>query len=343
LEDPPDSLGAIHEWLAEWKWDGIRSQLIRRQGQCFIWSRGEDLMTERFPEILTAAARLPNGTVLDGELVAWREGTIRPFADLQQRIGRKKLTPAILDSVPVRFLAYDLLEENHTDLRELPLRERRARLEALLRNAPDILGLSAPVRANTWEELAQLRAQSRTRAVEGLMLKALDSGYGTGRQRGAWWKWKVDPYSFEAVMLYAQPGHGRRSNLYTDYTFGVWQNDELVPVAKAYSGLTDSEILTLDRWIRAHTTEKFGPVRQVERSQVFELAYEGIAASARHKSGIALRFPRILRRRPDKPAAEADKLSDLQAVLETHRRSGQPELDVDNEMPDEDQETGGPT
>jgi len=343
LEDPPDSLGAIHEWLAEWKWDGIRSQLIRRQGQCFIWSRGEDLMTERFPEILTAAARLPNGTVLDGELVAWREGTIRPFADLQQRIGRKKLTPAILDSVPVRFLAYDLLEENHTDLRELPLRERRARLEALLRNAPDILGLSAPVRANTWEELAQLRAQSRTRAVEGLMLKALDSGYGTGRQRGAWWKWKVDPYSFEAVMLYAQPGHGRRSNLYTDYTFGVWQNDELVPVAKAYSGLTDSEILTLDRWIRAHTTEKFGPVRQVERSQVFELAYEGIAASTRHKSGIALRFPRILRRRPDKPAAEADKLSDLQAVLEAHRHSGQPDLDVDNEMPDEDQETGGPT
>ena len=343
LEDPPDSLGAIHEWLAEWKWDGIRSQLIRRQGQCFIWSRGEDLMTERFPEILTAAARLPNGTVLDGELVAWREGTIRPFADLQQRIGRKKLTPAILDSVPVRFLAYDLLEENHTDLRELPLRERRARLEALLRNAPDILGLSAPVRANTWEELAQLRAQSRIRAVEGLMLKALDSGYGTGRQRGAWWKWKVDPYSFEAVMLYAQPGHGRRSNLYTDYTFGVWQNDELVPVAKAYSGLTDSEILTLDRWIRAHTTEKFGPVRQVERSQVFELAYEGIAASTRHKSGIALRFPRILRRRPDKPAAEADKLSDLQAVLEAHRHSGQPDLDVDNEMPDEDQETGGPT
>jgi len=343
LEDPPDSLGAIHEWLAEWKWDGIRSQLIRRQGQCFIWSRGEDLMTERFPEILTAAARLPNGTVLDGELVAWREGTIRPFADLQQRIGRKKLTPAILDSVPVRFLAYDLLEENHTDLRELPLRERRARLEALLRNAPDILGLSAPVRANTWEELAQLRAQSRIRAVEGLMLKALDSGYGTGRQRGSWWKWKVDPYSFEAVMLYAQPGHGRRSNLYTDYTFGVWQNDELVPVAKAYSGLTDSEILTLDRWIRAHTTEKFGPVRQVERSQVFELAYEGIAASTRHKSGIALRFPRILRRRPDKPAAEADKLSDLQAVLEAHRHSGQPDLDVDNEMPDEDQETGGPT
>ena len=333
LEEPPETLGAIDAWLAEWKWDGIRSQLIRRQGQCFIWSRGEDLMTERFPEILSAAARLPNGTVLDGELVAWRDGAIRPFADLQQRIGRKKLTSAILDSVPVRFLAYDLLEENHSDLRALPLRERRERLEAILHNVPDILGLSAPVRANTWEELAQLREQSRTRAVEGLMLKALDSGYGTGRQRGSWWKWKVDPYSFEAVMLYAQPGHGRRSNLYTDYTFGVWSNDDLVPVAKAYSGLSDSEILTLDRWIRAHTTEKFGPVRQVERTQVFELAYEGIAASTRHKSGIALRFPRILRRRPDKAAAEADKLSDLQAVLEAHRGS----------IPDEGQGTDGPT
>ena len=318
LEEAPESLGPVSDWLAEWKWDGIRSQLIRREGQCFIWSRGEDLVTERFPEIVAAAARLPNGLVLDGELVAWRDGTIRPFAELQQRIGRKKLSAAILEKVPVRFLAYDLLEQDHTDLRPLPLRERRERLEAVLRDAPDAFGVSPMVSAESWEELTKLREESRTRAVEGLMLKALDSPYGTGRQRGGWWKWKIDPYSFDGVMLYAQPGHGRRSNLYTDYTFGVWSGDELVPVAKAYSGLSNVEIAELDRWIRAHTTEKFGPVRQVERTQVFELAYEGIAASSRHKSGIALRFPRIARWRADKPAAEADKLSDLQRVLESH-------------------------
>jgi DNA ligase-1 len=343
LEDSPDSLGPSQNWLAEWKWDGIRTQLIRRQGRCFIWSRGEELMSERFPEILVAATRLPDGMVLDGELVAWRDGVIRPFADLQQRIGRKKLTATILERVPVRLLAYDILEHDNTDIRSLPLRERRARLETVLRDAPEIFGVSAPLRAGTWEELAQLREQSRMRAVEGLMLKALDSSYGTGRQRGAWWKWKVAPYSFDAVMLYAQPGHGRRSNLYTDYTFGVWSNDELVPVAKAYSGLSDSEIVELDRWIRTHTTEKFGPVRQVERSQVFELAYEGIAASTRHKSGIALRFPRILRRRPDKPVAAADKLSDLQSVLQAHHRSGQPDADVDDEPAQDLQETDGPT
>jgi DNA ligase-1 len=319
LEADPATLGPTADWLAEWKWDGIRSELIRREGHCFIWSRGEDLVTERFPEVAEAAAKLPDGVVLDGELVAWRNGTIQPFADLQQRIGRKKLSPAILNSVPVRFLAYDLLEQDHIDIRALPLSERRARLEALIAAAPDVLGMSPAIAASTWEELAALRSQSRSRAVEGLMLKALDSPYGTGRQRGSWWKWKIDPYSFDGVMLYAQPGHGRRSNLYTDYTFGVWSNGELVPVAKAYSGLSNVEIADLDRWIRSHTTEKFGPVRQVEQTQVFELAYEGIAASSRHKSGIALRFPRIMRRRTDKPASEADKLSDLQAVLEAHR------------------------
>jgi DNA ligase 1 len=331
LEENPATLGAVSDWLAEWKWDGIRSQLIRREGQCFIWSRGEDLVTERFPEIVAAVAGLPDGVVLDGELVAWREGAIRPFADLQQRIGRKKLTPAILDRVPVRFLAYDLLERGKVDLRSLPLRERRQQLEILLRGAPDILGISTAIAADSWEELTKLREESRSRAVEGLMLKALDSTYGTGRQRGSWWKWKIDPYSFDGVLLYAQPGHGRRSNLYTDYTFGVWSGNELVPVAKAYSGLSNTQITELDRWIRAHTTEKFGPVRQVEQTQVFELAYEGIAASTRHKSGIALRFPRIVRRRTDKPASEADKLSDLQAVLEEHRRSGQPDAQIEGE------------
>ncbi len=259
--DPAETLGTVTHWLAEWKWDGIRSELIRREGKCFIWSRGEDLVTERFPEVTAAAAQLPDGVVLDGELVAWRDGAIRPFAELQQRIGRRKLSPAILERVPVRFLAYDLLEQNDTDVRSLPLRERRERLEALLRDTPGILGLSPAINAVTWDELAGLRGESRARAVEGLMLKALDSPYGTGRQRGSWWKWKIEPFSFEGVMLYAQPGQGRRSNLYTDYTFGVWSNGELVPVAKAYSGLSNDEIAELDRWIRAHTTEKFGPVR----------------------------------------------------------------------------------
>ena len=315
LEVDPATLGDRAQWQAEWKWDGIRSQLVRRKGACFIWSRGEDLVTDRFPEIVSAAAKLPDGVVLDGELVAWRDGVIRPFADLQQRIGRKKVTAEILKSVPVRFLAYDLLEQDYEDLRLLSLRERRARLEAIVATAPAVIDISEVVTAGSWEELAQLRGESRTRNVEGLMLKALEAPYGTGRQRGSWWKWKIEPYSFDAVMLYAQPGHGRRSNQYTDYTFGVWNHGELVPVAKAYSGLSNAQITELDRWIRQHTQEKFGPVRSVEPTQVFELAYEGIAASTRHKSGIALRFPRIARRRPDKPAAEANTLADLQEVL----------------------------
>jgi DNA ligase-1 len=323
LEEDVNTLGSIADWQVEWKWDGIRAQLIRRGGQCFIWSRGEDVITERFPEVIDAAASLPEGTVLDGELVAWRDGTVRPFSDLQQRIGRKKLTADVLERVPVRFLAYDLLEENHVDLREQPLHERRARLEASLAGAPDILSPSPLVSGKTWAELASAREESRARSVEGLMLKRRTSPYGAGRQRGSWWKWKIQPYSFDAVMVYAQPGHGRRSNLYTDYTFGVWRDQELVPVAKAYSGLSNDEISELDRWIRAHTIEKFGPVRAVEPTQVFELAYEGIAASTRHKSGIALRFPRILRWRTDKPAREADTLTNLQAVLEAHRSGTQ--------------------
>jgi DNA ligase-1 len=320
LEGDPAALGDPANWQIEWKWDGIRAQLIRRGNASYIWSRGEDLITERFPEVAAAAAFLADGTVLDGELVAWKDGVVQPFALLQQRIGRKKLTAAILKDIPGRFLAYDLLEEHHADTRSAPMRERRARLEALLAGAPQVLNLSPLVRAtDSWKDLAALRAQSRAHGVEGLMLKALNSGYGTGRERGAWWKWKIDPYTFDAVMLYAHPGHGRRSNLYTDYTFGVWRDAELVPIAKAYSGLSNAEITELDRWIRAHTLEKFGPNRAVEQTQVFELAYEGIAASSRHKSGIALRFPRILRRRPDKPAAEADSLAALQRVLEAHR------------------------
>ncbi|WP_116809255.1 ATP-dependent DNA ligase [Steroidobacter cummioxidans] len=309
LEGEASQLGERDTWQAEWKWDGIRGQLIRRAGECHLWSRGEERITERFPEIVDAAATLPDGVVLDGEVVAWKDGRIQPFALLQQRIGRKKLTAAILAAVPVQFLAYDLLELDGQDVRATSLRERRAHLEKLLANASPILQVSPLVPGSTWDELAAARAASRQRNVEGLMLKALDSSYGTGRQRGAWWKWKIEPHSFDAVMLYAQPGQGRRSNLYTDYTFGVWRDRELVPVAKAYSGLSNPEVAQLDRWIRAHTVEKFGPVRSVEPSQVFELAYEGIAASGRHKSGIALRFPRILRWRTDKPASEADSLA----------------------------------
>jgi DNA ligase-1 len=315
LEGDPAQLGARSAWQAEWKWDGIRGQLIRRAGECHLWSRGEERITERFPEIVDAAGSLPEGVVLDGEVVAWKDGRIQPFALLQQRIGRKKLTAAILESVPVRFLAYDLLELDGKDVRAEALRERRAQLERILATASPLLQVSPLVTDETWQQLAVARAASRERNVEGLMLKALDSSYGTGRQRGAWWKWKIDPHSFDAVMIYAQPGQGRRSNLYTDYTFGVWRDRELVPVAKAYSGLSNPEVEQLDRWIRAHTLEKFGPVRSVEPTQVFELAYEGIAASGRHKSGIALRFPRILRWRTDKPAAEADTLANLQAVL----------------------------
>ncbi|HEY0939398.1 MAG TPA: ATP-dependent DNA ligase [Steroidobacter sp.] len=315
LEGDPAELGNRCAWQAEWKWDGIRGQLIRRAGECHLWSRGEERITERFPEIIDAAGSLPDGVVLDGEVVAWKDGRIQPFSLLQQRIGRKKLTAAILTAVPVQLVAYDLLEVEGRDFRAVPLRERRQQLQQLLANASPVLQVSPIVTAASWQELAAARAESRERNVEGLMLKALDSSYGTGRQRGAWWKWKIEPHSFDAVMIYAQPGQGRRSNLHTDYTFGVWRDNELVPVAKAYSGLSHPEIEQLDRWIRAHTLERFGPVRAVEPTQVFELAYEGIAASSRHKSGIALRFPRILRWRTDKPANEADTLANLQAVL----------------------------
>jgi DNA ligase-1 len=273
--------------------------------------------------VAQASRALPDGTVLDGELVGWREDVL-PFAQLQQRIGRKKLTPAVLESVPARFLAFDCLESEGVDRRASSLRERRVRLAALVGaglESPDAriaIALSPLVEAPHWETLASLRCESRRRSVEGLMLKARESSYGAGRQRGAWWKWKIDPWSIDAVMLYAHPGHGRRSNLYTDYTFGVWSDGTLVPVAKAYSGLTDAEIVELDRWIRAHTRERFGPVRSVDATQVFALAFEAIAASARHKSGVALRFPRILRWRRDKPAREADTLANLRALLDAN-------------------------
>ena len=322
LEQAPHELGSIDQWLAEWKWDGIRAQLIRRRGEVFLWSRGEELITERFPEVAHAAARLPDGCVLDGEILAWDERGVLPFAILQTRIGRDRLTPRIMESAPVSFLAYDLLEHEGSDVRALPLAERRARLAAGLRKRNARLLLSGELAAADWRELEAARAGARERHVEGLVLKRRDAAYGTGRQRGAWWKWKVDPLSVDAVLVYAQAGSGRRANLFTDYTFAVWQGDALVPIAKAYSGLSGPEILALDRWIRRHTVERFGPVRQVVPKHVFELAFEGINRSSRHKSGIALRFPRIARWRTDKPAHEADRLADVHALLPESVPSG---------------------
>lgn len=315
LEGGPDALGRPEEWLLEWKWDGIRAQAIRRPGGVFLWSRGEELITERFPDLAEGVARLPQGTVLDGEILACREGKVLPFSALQQRIGRKKLTAKILAEVPVVFMAFDLLESEGEDRRECPLSERRRRLESVLGSQPGgPFRLSRRHDVSDWKEVATLRERSREEKVEGLMLKRLASPYRVGRKRGDWWKWKVDPFTMDAVLVYAQPGHGRRATLYTDYTFAVWKGPELVPIAKAYSGLTDEEILEMDRWIRQHTLEKFGPVRRVEPRLVFELAFEAIAASPRHKSGLAVRFPRMLRRRADKRPEEADRVETLLAL-----------------------------
>ncbi len=317
LEVEPATLGPAQDWLLEWKWDGIRLQVLRRQGETALWSRGEERLDGRFPEIEQAAAALPDGCVIDGELLAWDAGSDQPraFTALQTRIQRRKPGAATLRNTPVRVLAYDLLEYQGHDLRAQSLQQRRAQLAELLQALGDPrIQLSPTVAATDWQEAAQLREQARQRGVEGLMLKRLQSSYQAGRRRGDWWKWKVDPLTVDAVLLYAQAGHGRRSTLYTDYTFGVWDGDALVPVAKAYSGLDDKEILALDRWIRAHTRERFGPVRSVQAEQVFELGFEAVNQSKRHKSGVAVRFPRILRWRHDKPASEADHLSQLQAL-----------------------------
>lgn len=321
LEDPPETLGDAASWMAEWKWDGIRAQVLRRQGGIWIWSRGEELITERFPELARVAqALVPDGTVLDGEILAWRDGRPLPFAVLQRRIGRKKLTEKVLTEAPAAFLAYDLLEEGGMDLRERPLAERREALERIVERARPILLPSPRIEAAGWEDVQRAREEARGRGVEGLMLKRLASPYRAGRRRGDWWKWKIDPHTLDAVLIYAQPGHGRRANLLTDYTFAVWSEgesgSELVPVAKAYSGLSDPEILELDSWIRRHTVQKFGPVRSVEPVQVFELAFEGIALSPRHRSGIAVRFPRIARWRKDKKPEEADTLEGVKGMLD---------------------------
>jgi DNA ligase-1 len=315
LETEPATLGAVNEWLAEWKWDGIRAQLIRRGDALAVWSRGEGRLDGRFPEVESVASTLVAGTVLDGEILAWRDDAPLPFTALQKRIGRLKPGAKSLAEQPVAFVCYDLLELGGDDLREKPLAQRRTLLERVIAGIDHpAIRVSPIVQAESWDALATLRETSRERGVEGLMLKRLDSPYRAGRKRGDWWKWKVDPYTLDCVLVYAQPGSGRRATLYTDYTFAVWDGDALVPVAKAYSGLTDAEIAELDRWIRSHTRERFGPVRSLEPVQVFELGFEAIHVSSRHKSGVAVRFPRILRWRRDKPAAEAETLDDLKRM-----------------------------
>ena len=336
-------LGPPADWLVEWKYDGIRAQVVKRAGRVWVWSRGEELVTDRFPEVVALAQPLPDGTVLDGEIVVWKDGRPAPFNLLQQRIGRKTLTKRVLADAPVGFIAYDLLERDGVDLRDAAQHVRR---EALLAVAANHLPVSPVEARDSWAALATLREEARERGVEGFMLKHREARYGSGRRKqddlvgGTWWKWKVEPFSADAVLIYAQAGHGRRASVYTDYTFAVWNRTpvdaaeaqavvdaiarrepaqpgalQLVAFAKAYSGLTDAEFRDIDRVIRQTTLEKFGPVRSVKPTLVFELGFEGINRSPRHKSGIAVRFPRMLRIRSDKPLHEADSLAQLEALF----------------------------
>ena len=333
---PEEQLGELANWQVEGKYDGIRAQVVRRADSVWIWSRGEELISDSFPEVCAAALHWPTGTVIDGELLVWDSGAAQPasFARLQTRLGRSQPSPKLQREQPVRLLAYDLLEWQHTDWRSRPLRERRTQLESLAQQG--LLQVAPVIHARSWQELAAIRAQAREQVHEGLMLKDLEGAYGVGRTRqvGQWWKWKLDPLTVDAVLIYAQAGHGRRAGLYTDFTFAVWTRPpldaeearlaiarrtdtdlQLVPIAKAYSGLTDAEFKSLDAILRKTTREKFGPVRSVEPTQVFEIGFEGIARSPRHKSGVALRFPRMLRWRTDKPLHEANSLPDLESLL----------------------------
>lgn len=310
---PHEDMG---QWQAEWKWDGIRAQIIHRAGEIFIWSRGEDLVTDQFPELHEYFLSLPEGVVFDGEIIGWDGEKPLNFNTLQKRLGRKRLTKSILEECPVHFIAYDLLEYEGQDAREMPLCDRRSKLLHILHTYPSPwVHAAEPLSFSTFKDLQELRSRAPQHNAEGLMLKAIDSPYLVGRKRGYWWKYKVDPMTLDAVLIYAQAGTGKRANLFTDYTFALWDGDELVPFAKAYSGLNNSEIDTLDKWIRRHTKEKFGPVRSVEPVHVFEIGFEGIAESKRHKSGISVRFPRILRWRTDKPAHEADTLENAKQLL----------------------------
>jgi DNA ligase-1 len=316
LEGEPNALGSLDHWLVEWKWDGIRGQVIQRCGQVFIWTRGEELVTDKYPELVDGARDLPDGVVLDGEILPWKVDRPLPFAELQRRIGRKSVTQKLLTEVPTAFVAYDVLEFEGNDIRAKALVERRRILSQLISALPaERFILSEVTAAGSWHALKTLRQGARSRGVEGFMLKRLNSAYQVGRRRGDWWKWKVDPLTVDAVLIYAQRGHGRRAGLYTDYTFAVREADRLVPFAKAYSGLSDAQIRQVDRFIQRNTLERFGPVRSVRPELVFEIAFEGIQASTRHKSGVAVRFPRIARWRQDKKVDEADTLETLHALL----------------------------
>ena len=316
LAGPPEDLGNIDDWQAEWKWDGIRSQFIRRVGQTFVWSRGEELVTERYPELKQLGESIPEGSVIDGEILPWKDGHVLPFAELQRRIGRKTIGKKLLEEVPVVLMAYDLIESNGLDVRNRPMEWRRTKLEemAAVVSSPTF-HLSKLVSADSWTDLAAKREMSRSHNVEGLMLKRKISPYRVGRVTGDWWKWKINPLTVDAVLIYAQGGSGKRAGLFTDYTFGVWDDGKLVTIAKAYSGLTDDEIKQVDAFVRRNTLETFGPVRTVKPELVFELGFEGIQKSSRHKSGIAVRFPRMLRWRTDKPAVEADTLATVRKLL----------------------------
>ncbi|MCU0403812.1 MAG: ATP-dependent DNA ligase [Chitinophagaceae bacterium] len=326
IEETPENLGEPQEWQAEWKWDGIRGQLIKRNNECFIWSRGEELITEKFPEFEALFKKLPNGTSLDGEIISLppdfsnkQDNRPAAFAELQKRIGRKNLTKKILKDVPAGFIAYDLMEYNGIDIRQEPLEKRRRWLAEIFAEINDAaFVLSGTIDFTNWEALTQIRSHSREHGAEGIMLKRKSSSYGTGRRRGDWWKWKIDPLTIDAVMIYAQKGSGRRSNLYTDYTFAVRDGDKLVPFTKAYSGLTDKEFAQVDAFVKKNSIEKFGPVRTVKPELVFEIGFEGIAESKRHKSGVALRFPRMLRWRTDKKPEDINTLEDLKSLLNTY-------------------------
>jgi DNA ligase-1 len=323
LDKGPESLGEPNEWQAEWKWDGIRGQIIKRNNELFVWSRGEELMTDKFPEYHILTELLPDGTVLDGEILPGTDESPLPFAILQTRIGRKNVSKKQLTDAPVSFFAYDILEYQGIDIRDEPLHTRREKLESVVsdvkKSAQQVpVFLSPVIHFQTWEELVLTRERSRSLGAEGLMLKRMNSAYQVGRKVGDWWKWKIDALTIDAVMIYAQKGHGRRSNLYTDYTFAVKDGDKLVSFAKAYSGLTDKECAQVAHFVKKNSIEKFGPVRTVKPELVFEIAFEGIAASNRHKSGVALRFPRISRWRQDKKAGEINTLDDLKQLLSVY-------------------------
>ena len=316
LEKETQELGKPEEWQAEYKWDGIRGQLIKRNTEIFIWSRGEELVTPQFPELVTALEHIPGNFVLDGEILAVNDDEVLNFNELQKRLNRKTITPKMLREIPVKVFVYDILEFNDEDLREKPLSERRKILENLIETYPvEHIKISGSVPFKNWDDLIAIRENSRENNSEGLMLKQKNSHYHSGRKKGDWWKWKVDALTIDAVLIYAQKGSGRRSGYYTDYTFAVKKDDQLVTIAKAYSGLTDKEIMEVSRFVTKNSLEKFGPVRTVKPELVFEIAFEGIGFSNRHKSGVALRFPRIVRWRRDKKADEIDDIEEVKKLI----------------------------